>query len=131
MARRTYTQEQKATALAGLLTGIPAAQIAAEMGIPTSTIFHWKQVELNPTERGMIQTVQATTAYEKKEEGKEELGELVTEYLRESLRTLRLQAREFASHDWLQKQSANDVAILHGVLADKTIRVLSAIHSLD
>ncbi len=122
MARnsRTYTQQQKSEVLAAILTGSSLLSVAEETGIPYSTIQRWSVTE--PRKLGIVEHV---------EDEKEELGALVTEYIRESLRTLTVQARQFASPDWLQKQSANDVAILHGVMADKTIRVLSAIHSLD
>ena len=116
--RASYSPEQKAEVLAAILLGESMRSASARLGIPFSTIRSW-QVEDLPRAQNVIES-----------ETKDALGELVTEYVRESLRTLRLQAGVFAGRDWLEKQNAADVAILHGVMADKTIRVLSAIHAV-
>ncbi len=116
--RSTYTRQQKAEAIAAFFTGESITSVAARMGVPFSTAAGWKN--------------SANTAADViGEQQKDELGELVTEYVREGLSTLRLQAREFSQHGWLERQNAADVAILHGVLADKITRVLSAIHALE
>ena len=49
------------------------------------------------------------------------------EYLKGSLHTLQEQARFFADAEWLRKQDAADVAVLHGVLTDKVVRLLEAL----
>ncbi len=58
---------------------------------------------------------------------KEKIGELILEYLAVSLSTLKKQAEFFADETWLRKQDASSVAVLHGVLADKAIRLLEAL----
>ncbi len=115
--RQTYTQAQKAEAMAAFLLGDSITLVATRMNLPYSTVANWKAT-----------TAQVATVIGHE---KDELGELVTEYVRESLRTLRIQVREFSRPEWLEKQRAGEVAILHGVIADKTIRVLSAIHTLE
>ena len=109
-----FTPEEKAAAIARVLTGISITQVAKELGTNRITVRQWRDGT------GLKSTALPP-------EKKEELGELVTEYLREALRTLRTQAGAFANRDWLEGQNAHDVAILHGVLADKTTRILSAI----
>ncbi len=58
---------------------------------------------------------------------KKEIGELILGYLAVSLSTLKKQAAFFADEKWLRKQDASSVAVLHGVLADKVIRLLEAL----
>lgn len=111
---RTFTPEEKAAALARILTGVTITQVAEEMGTNRITIRSWRD------QAGL-------SKHEMPEAKKEELGELVTEYLREALRTLRTQAGAFANREWLEGQNAHDVGILHGILADKTTRILAAI----
>jgi transposase-like protein len=56
-----------------------------------------------------------------------DFGELLAGYLEETIITLQAQAKFFRDETWLSKQPASDLAILHGVAADKAIRLLEAI----
>lgn len=112
----TYDEHIKAQALAALLAGQSPAQVAATFGIPTGTLKSWKSRQANGA------TV-ATVATQKKER----IGELLLEYLEEGLTTLREQLKVFRDPDWLKKQSAGEAAVLHGVIADKQIRLLEAL----
>jgi hypothetical protein len=47
--------------------------------------------------------------------------------LRENLATLRVQAKFFRREDWLVVQPAADLAVLYGVVTDKTVRLLEAL----
>ncbi len=58
---------------------------------------------------------------------KEEIGELLIGYLRANLSALTQQAKVFADPEWLQKQSASELAVLHGVQTDKAVRLLEAL----
>lgn len=51
---------------------------------------------------------------------------LATNLLTQSLVTLTIQMELFGDKDWLQNQPAGELAILHGVIADKTLRLLAA-----
>jgi len=51
---------------------------------------------------------------------------LATNLLTQSLVTLTIQLEQFGDKDWLQNQPAGELAILHGVIADKTLRLLAA-----
>jgi hypothetical protein len=50
----------------------------------------------------------------------------VQRYLNEALETLAAQQIFFRNPEWLAKQPASDLAVLHGVSADKVIRILEA-----
>lgn len=113
----THSEETKAAVLAALLAGQSVSAVAREFKLPRSTIIGWRNVS----------GVKPTAPDSKKEE----LGELIAEYLRENLTTLREQQKFFRSFDWLRSQGAESLAVLHGVSADKAIRILGALEGGD
>jgi hypothetical protein len=44
---------------------------------------------------------------------------------------LQIQAEAFSDKQWLAKQDASDVAVLHGVMTDKAVRLLEAMSAGD
>lgn len=112
---RSYSDEKKAAVLAALLEGQAVSHVADQYDIPRSTVSTWKRRDLG--------NVGETVASQKKEE----LGDLLVEYLRESLKALRAQVAHFGDPAWLAKQSADELAVLHGVQTDKAIRLLEAL----
>ena len=115
MAKRQYSDEQKAAVLAALLAGQSTGEIAEQYHIPEGTIKSW---QFRQSEQPV-----ATVATEKRAE----IGEMILAYLRETLLTLREQQVFFRDKNWLSKQSASEAAVLHGVSTDKAIRLLEAI----
>lgn len=113
MARRAYSDEQKAAVMAALLAGQSVREVAAAYRIPTSTVAGWSASmnRSHPTDPNT----------------KKEIGALILEYLREVLTTLIAQQKVFRDEKWLQQQPASEAAVLHGVLADKGIRLLEAL----
>jgi transposase-like protein len=111
-----YSDDIKARCLAALLAGQTATQVAATFGVPVGTLRSWKS---RHREGGPV----ATVAMEKRER----IGTLLLEYLEEGLTTLREQVKVFRDPDWLKKQPASELAVLHGVVADKQIRLLEAL----
>ena len=111
--RRTYDPEVKAQVLAALLTGQGAEKVAQDYQIPVGTVRSWKAKAKQPD----------GVATQKKEK----IGALLLEYLAVSLATLKKQSEFFADETWLKKQDASSAAVLHGVLADKTVRLLEAL----
>lgn len=100
--------------MAALLSGQAMTAVAREYNIPTGTVRYWK----NKATR----TVEGVDTQKK-----ERIGELLVSYLSTSLETLEAQARMFKNETWLAKQNAADVAVLHGVVTDKAIRLLEAL----
>lgn len=115
-----YSEHIKAQALAALLTGQAPAQVAATFGIPIGTLRSWKSRQRNGS--GV-----AVVAMEKRER----IGQLLLEYLVENLETLKAQQVVFRDVEWLKKQSASEVAVLHGVALDKAIRLLEGLADGD
>jgi len=111
-----YSDHIKAQALAALLAGQSVAQVAATFGVPTGTLRSWKSRQRNGD-------AVATVATEKREL----IGALLLDYLVSTLDTLKAQQVVFSDTEWLRKQSASEVAVLHGVLVDKAVRLLEGL----
>lgn len=110
---QSYSDETKAAVMAALLAGQSINSVAREYKIPKGTVSDWnrkahERVGPEPTQ-------------------KREIGALLLEYLQTNLATLRKQSEVFSDEKWLKRQSASELAVLHGVLADKTIRLLEAV----
>lgn len=116
----TYTDDQKSAVMAALLAGQSISQVAAEYKMPEATIKTWKR-------RKVCGFSKASEISEIETPKKQEIGDLLISYLRTNLTTLQKQSEVFQDADWLKKQSASELAVLHGVIADKTIRLLEAL----
>jgi transposase-like protein len=119
VSRETYSDEIKAQALAALLTGQSFTQVARIFSVPVGTLKSWK----NRHEDALLSQPDASGATTKRER----IGQLLIEYVEESLTTLREQQRIFRDEAWLKQQSASEVAVLHGVTTDKVIRLLEGL----
>jgi len=107
-----YTDETKAAVLAALLAGQSINSVAREYKIPPGTISNWKNRQGVP-KNGIQKKV-------------DDIGELLISYLQTNLKTLQKQADFFGDESWLKKQTASDAAVLHGVMTDKSVRLLEA-----
>lgn len=108
--RQQYPEETKAAVMAALLAGQSINQVARDYNIPKGTVSSWWN-------RGGREF--ATQ--------KSDVGDLLMEYLRANLATLRAQTEVFSDREWLEKQPASDLAVLHGVMTDKAIRLLESL----
>ena len=113
MGRQQYSNEQKAAVMAALLAGQSISEVAASYKVPRGTVSGWSRELDRPTIHDDTQ--------------KREIGDLLMGYVGELLVTLKAQARFARNEEWLKDQSASEVAVLHGVLADKGIRLLEAL----
>ncbi len=116
--RKEYPAETRAACMAALLTGQGIGEIAAQYKVPEGTLKSWR-ARMKPGEGTQV----AAVASQKRDE----IGGLLIEYLYENLQTLKAQAVVFRDPDWLKKQSADELAVLHGVMTDKSIRLLEAL----
>lgn len=139
MTRRSYTVEERATALSAMIAGESISHVATRMGIPEGTITTWRNRHLHHGPVGAVveaartlpRMPSARDMADAREDAREELGQLVGDYLTAGLKALRAQAEFAAERTWLEKQNAADLAIFHGVLADKLIRVLGSLRPVD
>lgn len=113
MSRNQYDQQTKAAVMSALLAGQAVSEIAEKYQIPESTLRSWKLRHRDVASVG--------------QEKRDEIGDLLFEYLKTTLRTLTVQAEHFGDKTWLTKQEAQQLAVLHGVTTDKAIRLLEAL----
>jgi transposase-like protein len=113
-----HSEETKAAVLAALLAGQSVSAVAAQFKVSRTTVRIWSQ--------GAGLRSPAIS-----QQKKADIGDLVASYLRELLQTLAVQQRHFRDKAWLGQQSAADLAVLHGVSADKAFRILEAIRPDD
>lgn len=111
MGRREYSDETKAQVMAALLTGQAVSKVADDYRIPYSTVGNWAK-----DARGLIRD----SSIQKRER----IGELVVDNVEAALEATRALANVFADETWIRKQEAAQLAVLYGVLSDKTVRVL-------
>lgn len=116
MARgKAHSPETKAAVIAALLGGLALTEVAATFKLPETTVSQWKS-EI-PTERFV----------EVRSKKRETLLSLVEGHLTASLKAATSIAEKCSTNDkWLGEQSASDLAILYGVLSDKSIRLVEA-----
>lgn len=113
MNKAQHSPETKAAVMAALLAGQSISEASKQFGLPRGTIATWSR-ELD---RPVIQDDTQKTI----------LGTLIVDYVQECLKTLRAQVKAVADETWIKQQPASEIAVLHGVIADKTIRLLEAL----
>lgn len=123
MARREYSEETKAQVMAALLAGQSVNSAAREYQIPKGTISHWRNTA---TGKVAESAAAADLSESDRTQKSASLDELLLSYVETNLVTLREQAEFFRDRQWLTRQQASELAVLHGVIADKTIRILEA-----
>lgn len=102
--------------MASLLAGQGVTEVAAEYNLPDSTVSDLKKRV--DEEFGDLRS---------KNKG-EKIESLLFDYLTTTLGTLKSQAEVVSEREYIIKQPADSLAVLHGVMADKSIRLLEAIH---
>jgi transposase-like protein len=117
--RRDYDAATKSACLAALLAGQGTTEVAKAYKVPEGTVKSWRARMKDATGASTF----ASVASEKREQ----IGELLIDYLHANLSTLRAQLIVFGDPAWLKLQNAADVAVLHGVMTDKSIRLLEAL----
>lgn len=106
-----HSDELKAAALADVVL-MGSGATAAKYGIPRSTITTWQaqfDIVHNPSLK------------------RERIGQLVATYLEANLQALTAQAYVAAQPEYIDRQPAGELAILHGVMADKSVRLIEAL----
>lgn len=112
MTTREYSDEIRAAVMAALLAGQSVSSVAKEYSMPKGTVSGWKRQTARVAEN-------ATQ--------KAEIGNKLLVYLNTALETLTTQVKFFGDETWLRKQPAQEIAVLHGIVTDKAIRLLEAL----
>jgi hypothetical protein len=120
------SEDIKAEVMAALVSEGPSA-VAAQFGIPIGTVKRWnqeRQALMRPGEQQIVERIDPDRSAKK-----QRIADLVVDHLEANLEALQKLTRAIQDDDWLYKQSAGDVAILFGVVSDKTYRLLEAMVS--
>ncbi len=108
---RRYTDEERAAAIADVILLGPGAT-AAKYAVPLGTLKTWQreyEIVHDPSiKKGRIEILAMT-------------------YLEASLQALTAQAYVISQPEYIERQPAGELAILHGVVADKAVRLLDAL----
>lgn len=114
MSKRTqYDEQTKAAVMAALLTGQSINHVAEKYKIPRGTVASWS--------RNLQRNHDVST------EKRERLGALIIDNLEAEMETTLAMQNVFKDKDWLKEQSASELAVLYGVIKDKTFKVLEAL----
>jgi transposase-like protein len=107
---RVFTDEQKAAAVARVLSGDAVLKVAKDVGVSPSTIRLWRAQQggdpktNDPDYRAMTLS-----------------------YLGESLAAGERILRQTADAEWMGKQSAGELGVFLGIVFDKAARILAAL----
>lgn len=114
MARgKPHDPQVKAAVMAALVAGQLPAEVARDFKLDQSVVSRWaKQIPEKMQEVASQKT--------------RDFGEMLGNYLEELLTTATEQQLHFRDKDWLKRQPASDLAVLHGVCIDKGIRLFEA-----
>jgi hypothetical protein len=110
---KKYSKELRAEVMGKLSTGQSIDKVAEEYNLPCGTVGRWSSEKTSV----IHSTSDATQA---------EIGALLLGYVKQTVETLTTQAKVFGDEVWLKKQPAAELAVLHGVQADKAIRLIEA-----
>jgi transposase-like protein len=114
-----HSPELRAQVVATVLAGASIAQVAGQYKLDKGLVSRWVQAEgLQP-----VATEQGARA--------RDLGELILELIADHVTTIQAQLQAAARPDWLEKQSASELAQLVAVERDTTLRLLAGLRPVD
>lgn len=111
--RNQYDEQTKAAVMAALLAGQSISHVAKEYKIPKGTVAAWSR---NLPRNHTVSS-----------EKRERIGGLIIDNLEAEMLTTIEMLNVFKDKEWLKKQSASELAVLYGVIKDKTFRILEAL----
>lgn len=116
MRGKRHSDDVRAQVMASLMAGQGVAEVASQYNLDISVVSRWRsampgdQLQVIASKKG------------------ERIEALLFDYLTETLTTLKEQAVIARERDYITKQPAGELAVLHGVMADKAVRLLEAAH---
>lgn len=116
MRGKSHPDELRAQVMASLLAGQGVSEVADQYSLDLSVVSRWRKAIPNDK----LQLLASKKS--------EELEGLLFKYLTQTLKTLTIQSEVASEREYILKQPAGEFAVLHGVMADKSIRLLEAIH---
>lgn len=114
MRGKKHSEQVQAQVMASLLAGQGVNEVARDYNLSKSVVSRFKN----------SMTGEELERLEPKKG--EQIEELLYEYLTATLTTLKNQSEIVGEREYVIKQPAGELAVLHGVMADKSIRLLEA-----
>lgn len=108
---RRYTEAERSAALADIVL-LGTGATASKYDIPRSTLTTWQETY------SIVHNPQVKKA---------SIEVLAMTYLEASLQALIAQSYVISQPEYIERQPAGELAILHGVVADKAVRLLDAL----
>jgi hypothetical protein len=112
-----YDDQKRAAVLAALLAGQSVSQVARDYNVSRASVMDWR-------DKSGIRPAPVA------QKNRDELAELVAGVLHANLHAVQVLAERVATdEEWFRRQDASEIAVLSGVLTDKSVRILEAIES--
>lgn len=115
--------EVRAQVMAALLTGQGVCEVARSFQLPDSTVSRIKKT-IDPKQL-------ADVGRQLEEKKRFDFQARMLEFLDDNLKTLQAIAKEAARPEYIQKQPASELAVLYGVIADKSFRIAGALEPAE
>lgn len=132
MTFKKINDSERAAVIAGLLVGKMASDIAEETGVSEPTVGRIKRKLPEELVRKMEAERQALEAERAEfEREKESIINLVTQHLVASLKAGISLLEQAKDAEWRNRQNAAHLAILYGVVSDKSILILGAMQRAE
>lgn len=112
-----HSDELRAQVIAAMVAGDSVSGVARRFGIDKSIVSRW--------------AADATVATTPRARTREELGELIYDAVAATLRSLIARADATGSANWIQKQSAADLAQLAATDWDRIIRMVAGFRPVE
>lgn len=119
MRGKRHSDELRAAVMASLIAGQGVAEVATAYHIDESVVSRWRK------------RLVASGLQELQPKTRDELETLLMDYVCQALKTLKVQSEVAGTPDYVKKQPASELAVLHGVMADKAVRILAALEPTE
>lgn len=107
-----HPEQLKAAAMAALLAGESAHKVARRFDLSRTTVRRWRAQAWSAVQNGPQKST---------------IGDQLLGCVGESIETQQVQLRTMCDRDWLLKQSARDLAMLHGTVFDRMVCLFGAL----
>jgi transposase-like protein len=114
-----HSPELRAQVVAAVLAGMSIAQVAKQYGIDKSLVSRWAAEPLQPV------------ATEQRARDPETIGDWILDLIATHVTTIQAQLQAAARPEWLEKQSAAELAQLVAVERDTTLRLLAGLRPVE
>jgi transposase-like protein len=111
---KAHDAQTRAAVMGALIAGQGVCEVARQFNLDNSIVYRWRD-RMPPDKLQKLAEKKGAI-----------LDDLIFDYLKANLHALRKQAAIAAEDEYIRKQPANELAVLHGVMADKAVRILEA-----